>query len=82
MSVKIRLKRMGTTQKPYFRVVVMDSRKPRDGRAIEEVGHYDPSQNPALVRLKKERIQYWLGVGAEVSPTLASILKKNKIRKP
>jgi small subunit ribosomal protein S16 len=82
MAVKIRLKRMGTKRKPHFRIVVVDSRRARGGRAIEEVGYYDPSKNPAMVSLNKERIQYWLGVGAGVSPTLVSLFKKNKVAKP
>ena len=82
MSVKIRLKRMGAKRKPHSRIVVADARSPRDGRVIEEIGYYDPSQNPPLLNVQQERAEYWLGVGAQPSETVASIFKKLNIQKP
>lgn len=67
MAVRIRLKRIGKIHHPIYRMVVVDSRKKRDGRVIEEVGKYDPNQEPSLIELDSERIQYWLGVGAQPS---------------
>ena len=63
MAVKIRLKRMGKKFAPFYRVVVLDSRKRRDGRVIEEIGIYDPMQEPSLIKIDGERAKYWLGVG-------------------
>ncbi len=80
MAVRIRLKRIGTKSKPCSRIVVCDSRSPRDGRFIEELGTYDPSQNPAFIKLNAERAQYWLGVGAKPSETVRSIFKKKGVR--
>ena len=82
MAVTLRLKRMGTKRKPHFRLVAIDSRKARGGRPIEELGYYDPSKNPPKLSLNKERIQYWLGVGAQSSATVHNILKEEKITKP
>ncbi|NQT95421.1 MAG: 30S ribosomal protein S16 [Candidatus Omnitrophica bacterium] len=78
MAAKIRLKRMGTKRKPHFKIIVCDRSAGRDSRAIEELGFYDPSQNPPLVKLNKDRADYWLSVGVEVSDTIKSIIKKNK----
>ena len=75
MAVKIRLKRLGKIRAPYYRVVVMDSRTKRDGRAIEEIGKYHPTEEPALIEIKSERAQYWLGVGAQPSEQVAALLK-------
>lgn len=80
MAVRIRLKRIGTKGKPCSRIVVCDSRFPRDGRFIEELGTYDPSQNPAFVKVKAERVQYWLKVGAQPSDTVRSIFKREGIK--
>jgi len=74
MSVKIRLRRMGTKKKPFYRIVVADSRMPRDGRFIEEVGTYDPLQHPSKVVLKEERVSYWLRNGAQPSDTVKGLL--------
>ena len=79
MSVKIRLKRLGTKNKPFWRVVVADSKMPRDGRFIEELGYYDPKTNPAKYHIKEERAKYWLSVGAQPSDVVRSILKKKGI---
>ena len=75
MAVKIRLKRMGKIHAPYYRVVIMDSRTKRDGRAIEEIGLYHPTQEPSLIEINSERVQYWLGVGAQPTEQVAVLLK-------
>ncbi len=75
MAVKIRLKRMGKIRAPHYRVVVVDSRKKRDGRVIEEIGKYHPKEEPSLIEVESERAQYWLGVGAQPSEAVAAILK-------
>ena len=75
MAVKIRLKRIGKIHAPYSRVVVMDSRTKRDGRAIEEIGKYHPTQEPSYIEVDSERAQYWLGVGAQPTAQVMAILK-------
>ena len=75
MAVKIRLKRLGKIRAPYYRVVVMDSRTKRDGRAIEEIGKYHPTEEPSLIEIDSERAQYWLGVGAQPTEQVAALLK-------
>jgi small subunit ribosomal protein S16 len=75
VAVKIRLKRLGKIRAPYYRVVVMDSRAKRDGRAIEEIGKYHPTQEPSLIEIDSERAQYWLGVGAQPTEQVAALLK-------
>lgn len=75
MAVKIRLKRMGKIRAPYYRIVVADSRTKRDGRVIEEIGKYHPTENPSFVEVKSERAQYWLSVGAQPTEQVAAILK-------
>lgn len=75
MAVKIRLKRIGKKFSPVYRVVVLDARKKRDGRVIEEIGLYDPMQEPSLIRVDSERVRYWLGVGAQPSDTVHRLLK-------
>lgn len=77
MAVKMRLTRMGTKKKPFYRIVVADSEARRDGRFIEIVGTYNPLKNPAEVILKDERVRYWMGEGVIPSDTVRSILKKN-----
>ncbi|MCX5716123.1 MAG: 30S ribosomal protein S16 [Candidatus Omnitrophica bacterium] len=79
MSVVIRMKRMGTKRKAFSRIVVTDSRSPRDGRFIEELGYYDMRKSPHEVKLNKERVSYWLKVGAQPSATVKSFLKREKI---
>lgn len=74
MAVRIRLKRMGKIHAPFYRVVVVDSRKKRDGRVIEEVGIYDPTRNPSVIKIDSERAQYWLGVGAQPSDQVRNLL--------
>jgi small subunit ribosomal protein S16 len=75
VAVKIRLKRMGKIRAPYYRVVVMDGRKKRDGRAIEEIGKYHPTEEPSLIDIDSERAQYWLSVGAQPSDQVQVLLK-------
>ena len=75
MAVKIRLKRMGKIRAPYYRIVVADSRSKRDGRAIEEIGKYHPTEEPSFIEVNSERAQYWLSVGAQPSPQVEAILK-------
>jgi len=75
VAVKIKLKRVGKIHAPQYRVIIADSRKRRDGRAIEEVGIYQPLQNPSLIRIDSERIQYWLGVGAQPTEAVLALLK-------
>ncbi len=75
MAVKIRLKRMGKIRAPYYRVVVVDSRKKRDGRVIEEIGKYHPKEEPSLIDVTSDRAQYWLGVGAQPSEAVEALLK-------
>ena len=74
--VKIRLKRMGMKKKPFYRIVITDSRSPRDGAFIEEIGYYNPLVNPAEIKIDGDRAKYWLGVGAQPSDTVRALLKK------
>ena len=75
MATKIRLKRLGKIRAPYYRVVVADSRTKRDGRAIEEIGKYHPTEEPSLIDISSERAQYWLGVGAQPTEQVLALLK-------
>ena len=77
--VKIRLKRMGMKKKPFYRLVVTDSRNPRDGRFIEEIGYYNPVSEPVEMRINHERAKYWLGVGAQPTDTVRGLLKKGGV---
>ena len=81
MAVKIRMKRMGRKNRPYYRIVVADVRSPRDGRFLEKLGTYDPLQEGKNYTIDKERVLYWLGVGALVSDAVAPILKKEGVEK-
>lgn len=76
MAVRIRLKRVGAKNAPAYRVVVADSRSPRDGRFVEEVGYYDPTKKADTFKLDLERIKYWLGKGAQPTETVASLIEK------
>lgn len=77
MSVKIRLKRHGTKKRPYFRIVVVDSREPRDGKTIEEIGYYHPIEaEETQISIKQERIKYWLSKGAQPSDTVRRLFNK------
>ncbi|NQT90409.1 MAG: 30S ribosomal protein S16 [Candidatus Omnitrophica bacterium] len=75
MAAKIRLKRAGTKGKPHFKIIVCDHHVSRDSKAIEELGVYDPSSNPPLIKLNRERAQYWISVGVQMSDTVRSIVK-------
>ncbi len=76
LAVKIRLRRMGAKKNPFYRIVVAESRAPRDGDFIEEIGYYDPKKQPAVVEVKAERASYWLRNGAQPSQTVRDILRK------
>ena len=76
----ISLMRMGAKGKPFYRLVVKEKRSKRDGKYLENVGTYDPMQNPAEVSLKHDRIQYWIGVGAQPTETVASLIKNNPVK--
>ena len=78
MAVKIRLKRMGKIRAPFYRVVVMDSRTKRDGRAIEEIGKYHPTEEPSVIEIDMERADYWLSQGAQPTEAVAALLKLSK----
>ncbi|HEY1105871.1 30S ribosomal protein S16 [Agromyces sp. H3Y2-19a] len=75
MAVKIRLKRLGKIRAPYYRIVVADSRTKRDGRVIEEIGKYHPTEQPSFIEVDSDRAQYWLGVGAQPTEQVLAILK-------
>ena len=75
MAVKIRLKRLGKIRAPYYRIVVADSRTKRDGRVIEEIGKYHPTEEPSFIEVNSERAQYWLGVGAQPTEQVLALLK-------
>ena len=75
--VKIRLRRMGAKKNPFYRIVVADSRSPRDGRFIEEIGTYDPLKSPSEIKVDLERANYWIGTGAQPTDTVKALLKKS-----
>jgi len=79
MAVKIRLKRIGAKKSPFYRIVVADSRSPRDGRFIEEIGYYNPLTNPADVKIDAEKAKGWIKNGAQPTETVKSLLKKSGI---
>ena len=81
MAVKMRLKRMGKKRNPIYRVVIADARSPRDGRNIDEVGFYDPNQEPAVVKFDEEAAKAWLNKGAQPTDTVARLLKNAVIEK-
>ena len=81
MAVKIRLRRMGSKKAPFYRIVVADSRYPRDGRFIEEVGYYDPMTEPATIKLDNEKVEKWLANGAQPTETVRSIINKSDANK-
>ena len=82
MAVKMRLTRMGTRKKPYYRIVVADSDSPRDGKFIEIVGNYDPKKNPAEITVKEDRVREWLSKGAAPTLTVSQLLGKKGITIP
>ena len=75
MAVKIRLRRMGAKKAPFYRIVVADSRYPRDGRFIEEVGYYDPTKEPSVIKIDEEKAKTWLANGAQPNDTVKALLK-------
>ena len=79
MSVKIRLKRLGRKKKPVYRIVVAPEQSPRDGKVIEEVGFYDPVSKPVVLNYKKDRLEYWLGVGAQPTRVVERLLDSEGI---
>ncbi len=79
MAVKIRLRRMGAKKAPFYRIVVADSRYPRDGRFIEEIGYYNPMKNPSEIKLDAEKAKKWISDGAQPTDTVRSILKNNGV---
>ena len=79
MAVKIRLRRMGAKKAPYYRVVVADSRYPRDGRFIEEIGTYNPLTDPATINIDADKAKKWIGNGAQPTDTVKALLKKSNI---
>jgi small subunit ribosomal protein S16 len=78
MAVKIRLQRFGAKKRPYYRIVAADGRFPRDGRYLEQVGTYDPMKDPVELRIKTERLEHWLSVGAQPSDTVSSLIRRFK----
>ncbi|MCM1300078.1 MAG: 30S ribosomal protein S16 [Firmicutes bacterium] len=76
MAVKIRLRRMGARNNPFYRIVVADSRSPRNGRFIEEIGYYDPKSDPAVVKIDTEKAEEWIKKGAQPTDTVKRLLKK------
>lgn len=75
MAVKIRLRRMGAKKAPFYRIVAADSRYPRDGRFIEEVGYYDPTKEPSVIKIDEEKAKTWLANGAQPTDTVKALLK-------
>ena len=75
MAVKIRLRRMGAKKAPFYRIAVADSRYPRDGRFIEEVGYYDPTKEPSVIKIDEEKAKTWLANGAQPTDTVKALLK-------
>ena len=81
MAVKIRLRRMGAKKAPFYRVIVADSRAPRDGKCIEEIGTFDPMKTPAIVNIDAEKAQQWIKNGAQPTDPVKALLKQNGIIK-
>ncbi len=79
MAVKIRLRRMGAKKNPFYRIVVADSRSPRDGRFIEEIGTYDPTKEPAAIQIDADKAKQWILNGAQPTDTVKAMLKKNGV---
>ncbi len=79
MAVKIRLRRMGAKKAPFYRIVVADSRYPRDGRFIEEIGYYNPMQEPSVVKVDAEKAKKWIANGAQPTDTVKALFKKHEI---
>ena len=80
--VKIRLTRVGAKKRPFYRIIAIDERKPRDGRPLEFLGTYDPRPNPENLRIETERVEAWLAKGAKLSPTVRSLMRRARRRQP
>ena len=79
MAVRIRCQRFGRKKRPFYRIVAANSESPRDGKFLEILGFYDPLQEPSIVKIKKDRLQYWLNVGAKPSNTVAKLIENTKL---
>ena len=79
MAVKIRMRRMGGKKNPFYRIVVADSRFPRDGRFIEEIGYYDPTKDPVVIKIDSDKAKQWLSTGAQPTETVKTLLRKQEI---
>ncbi len=79
MAVKIRLRRMGAKKNPFYRIVVADARAPRDGRCIDEIGYYDPTKEPTVIKVDADKAKDWIGKGAQPTDSVKGILKKEGI---
>ena len=79
MAVKIRLRRMGAKKSPFYRIVVADSRYPRDGRFIEEIGYYNPTEEPSVVKVDPEKAKKWIANGAQPTDTVKALFKKHGV---
>lgn len=79
MAVKIRLRRIGAKKAPFYRIVVADSRYPRDGRFIEEIGYYDPTKEPSVINVDEDKAKKWIASGAQPTDTVKGILKKKGV---
>lgn len=79
MAVKIRLRRMGAKKAPFYRIVVADSRFPRDGRSIDEIGYYDPTKEPSIVKVDADKAKEWIGKGAQPTDIVKTLLKKEGV---
>ncbi|HIT59590.1 MAG TPA: 30S ribosomal protein S16 [Candidatus Faeciplasma pullistercoris] len=79
MAVKIRLRRIGAKKDPFYRIVVADSRYPRDGRFIEEIGYYDPTVEPSVLKVDAEKAKKWIATGAQPTDTVKALFKKNGV---
>ena len=79
MAVKIRLRRMGAKKQPFYRIVVADSRYPRDGRFIEEIGYYDPTKEPSVIKIDNDKAKQWIKNGAQPTDTVKKLLKINGV---
>jgi small subunit ribosomal protein S16 len=79
MAVKIRLRRMGKKKAPFYRIVIADSRYPRNGRFIEDIGYYDPLQNPAVIKIDADKVKTWIANGAQPTDTVKSLIKKSGV---
>jgi small subunit ribosomal protein S16 len=75
MAVRLRLKRMGAKHRPFYRIIIADQRSPRDGRFIETIGTYDPLQHPSVIKVKEDRLAYWMGVGVQPSDSMKRVLR-------